>query len=132
MTRLIAVFWGALVLTVSGVAFAGGAQAQPVPPCAFTLSPPQVVQVDGVSKVTATVTPAGCAGPFRPNMSVACLHLGGHGQCMQARDDETAQVYLEPYQPGATYESSGRGCGIFFNFEPAPECQILGPVSSTL
>jgi hypothetical protein len=132
MTRVLAVFWAILALTLSSVAVAGGAHAQPVPPCAFTLSPPQVVQVDGVTKVTATVSPAGCAGPFRPSMSVACLNLGAHGQCMQARDGETAQVYLEPYQPGATYESTGRGCGIYFALEPAPECQILGPVASTL
>ncbi len=132
MTRLIAVFWGVLTLTLGGVALAGGAHGQPVPPCAFTISPPQVVQVDGVSKVTATVSPAGCAAPFRPSMSVACVYLAGYGQCSQARDNATAQVYFEPYQPGATYESSGRGCGIFFAYEPAPQCQTLGPVPSAL
>jgi hypothetical protein len=45
---------------------------------------------------------------------------------------DTAQVYFEPYKPGSTYTSSGRGCGIIVPTLPADNCQILGPLSATL
>jgi hypothetical protein len=123
-------------VVLTGIVAASGAHAQPPPnpgPCNFTLSPPQMVQVDGVAKVTATMTPAGCLAPWRPKYGVACLHIqGGAGQCTQSRGPETAQVFFEPYQPGATYVSSGRGCGAIFDFTTDPSCLAVGPINATL
>jgi hypothetical protein len=134
MIRAGVAFWAALTLALAGVVAAGAAQAEPWPPapCGFTLSPPQVVQVDGVSKVTATVTSTVCGVAASPYQSVACVELAGQqgGSCMQGTD--TAQVYFEPYQPGATYSSRGRGCGIIVPTLPADNCQILGPLTATL
>ena len=123
-------------VVLTGIAGASGAHAQPPPPpgpCNFTLSPPQMVQVGGVAKVTATLTPAGCVDPWRPKYGVACVYLqGGAGQCTQSRGPDTAQVFFEPYQPGATYVSSGRGCGAIFDFTTDPTCQAVGPINATL
>ena len=126
--------WVALTVAVTVVAVPGVAGAEPWPPspCGFTLSPPQVVDVGGVTKVTATVTSAACGVAASPYKSVACVELQGQqgGSCMQGVD--TAQVYFEPYHPGATYISRGRGCGIIVPTLPADNCQILGPYSATL
>ena len=134
MIRPVMAVWVSLILALAGVAVPGVAGAEPWPPspCGFTLSPPQVVQVGGVSKVTATVTSTVCGAAASPYQSVACLELAGQqgGSCMQGTD--TAQVYLEPYKPGATYLSRGRGCGIIVPTLPADNCQILGPISATL
>ncbi|MGV0717400.1 hypothetical protein ABQE93_18560 [Mycolicibacterium sp. XJ662] len=134
MIRAATALWVSTV-ALAGLASAATAHAQPPPlpgPCNFTLSPPQVVQVSGADMVTATVTPVGCAGMFEPKFGVACLHVqGGPGKCTQSRGPGTAQVY-EPYQPGATYVSSGRGCGAMFDFTTDPNCQLLGPVTATL
>lgn len=127
--------WAALTLAVAGVIGASAAQAEPMPPppCGFTLSPPQVVQVGGVSKVTATITSVVCGVAASPYQSVACVELAGQpgGSCMQGTD--TAQAYYsQPYTPGATYTSRGRGCGIIVPTLPADNCQILGPITATL
>ena len=122
-----------MALAVTGVVAAGVADAEPTPPCSFTLSPPQVVQVSGASFVTATVAPAGCEAPSNPHQSVACLQLQGSdspGQCMAARGILTAQVYHR-YQPGATYVSTGRGCASTGN-PPRSICQSVGPYPATL
>lgn len=123
-------------VVLAGLAGAGGAYAQPpiLPgPCNFTVSPPQVVQVGGVAKVTATVTPAGCLAPWQPKFAVACVsEVGGADQCAQSRDATPAQVFYEPYQPGKVYESSGRGCGAVFDFTTDPNCLLVGPVTATL
>ncbi|WP_123024737.1 hypothetical protein [Mycolicibacterium stellerae] len=125
----------ALTLALAGVVGAAGAHAEPMPPppCGFTLSPPHVVQVDGVSKVTATITSAVCGVAASPYQSVACVELAGQqgGSCMQGTDSAQA-YYAEPYQPGATYASRGRGCGIIVPTLPADNCQILGPITATL
>jgi hypothetical protein len=91
-----------------------------------------VVQVGGVDMVSATVTPAGCAAPWRPRLAVACLHVGEQGRCAQANDSNPAQVYFEPYSPGTTYVATGRGCGRVFDFTIDPTCQLLGPFNATL
>ena len=135
MIRAGVAFWAALTLALACVVGATAAQAEPMPPppCGFTLSPPQVVQVDGVSKVTATVTSTVCGIAASPYQSVACVEIAGQqgGSCMQGTD--TAQAYYsEPYQPGATYSSRGRGCGIIVPTLPADNCQILGPITATL
>lgn len=136
MNRALKVIGVAATAALTALANAGATQAQPPPnpgPCSFTLSPPQVVQADGVAKVTATITPAGCLAPWSPKYAVACLHLqGGEGRCAQSRGPATGQVYFEPYTPGATYVSSGRGCGAVFTFTTDPNCQALGPINATL
>ena len=133
MVRCVAVLHAVMALAVAGVAAAGIADAEPTPPCSFTLSPPQVVQVSGTSLVTATVSPAGCEVPASPHQSVACLQLQGGdsaGQCMHSGGIVTAQVYYS-YRPGATYVSTGRGCASTGN-PPRSICQVVGPFTATL
>lgn len=133
MIRLAMALGATFTLALAGV---GGstAQAEPWPPspCGFTITPPQVVAVDGVNKVTATVTSTVCGIAASPYQSVACVELEGQpgGTCMQGTDN--AQVFFEPYKPGATYSSRGRGCGIIVPTLPADNCQILGPLTATL
>jgi hypothetical protein len=134
MMRLLMAVLAATTLALAGIGGAGAAQAEPWPPspCGFSISPPQVVQVDGVSKVTATVTSTVCGIAASPYQSVACVERAGQpgGSCMQGTD--TAQAFFEPYTPGTTYISRGRGCGIIVPTLPADNCQILGPVTATL
>ena len=124
------------VLLTAGIVSAGGAQAQPPAnpgPCNFTLSPPQVIQVDGVSKVTATLTPAGCLAPWKPKYGIACLSIQGQSErCTNSRLGVPTQVFFEPYEPGATYESTGRGCSAIFDYTTDPNCLLVGPVTATL
>ena len=105
MIRVVMTVWVSSTLALAGVTGAGSASADPWPPspCGFSITPPQVVQVDGVSKVTATVTSNACGVAASPYQSVACVELAGQqgGSCMQGTD--TAQVYFQPYKPGATY-----------------------------
>jgi hypothetical protein len=135
MNRLAMPVLATLTLALAGVVGASAARAEPWPPspCGFSITPPQVVQVDGVSKVTATVTSTVCGFAASPYQSVACVELQGQpgGSCMQGTD--TAQVYFsQPYTPGATYISRGRGCGIIVPTLPADNCQILGPLTAPL
>ncbi|RAV11980.1 hypothetical protein DQP55_12840 [Mycolicibacterium sp. GF69] len=136
MSRVAKLVPVALLIAATGLLGVGSANAQPLPPpCGYTLSPPQVVNAGGVNKVTATVSFYACGAPFRPAMSVACVHLAGpgsRGQCTQARGPGAAQVFFEPYQPGATYTASGRGCGKVFEDALEPNCQMLGPINATL
>lgn len=129
------VLWVASIFALAGIAGQASAHSAPPPPgtlCAFTLSPPQVVPVDGADMVTATVTPDGCAGPFRPLISVVCVQpADSPTQCSQARDTATAQVSV-PYRPGATYTSTGRGLGAVFNDMSEPNWQLLGPFTAAL
>lgn len=122
-------------LPLAGVATAGFAAAEPPPPCAFTLSAPQVVQHGGVDVVAATVTVADCGWPAAPHLSVACVETVGAEtamQCAQGRGDQPAQVFFAPFVPGATYIATGRGCGSWIGQDPAPRCQQLGPNTATL
>jgi hypothetical protein len=134
MIRAALAIGGALILALAGAAVPGDARADPWPPspCGFSISPPQVVDVGGVPKVTATVTSTVCGVAASPYQAVACVELLGQqrSSCMQGVD--TAQVYFEPYTPGATYVSRGRGCGIIVPTLPADNCQILGPNQATL
>jgi hypothetical protein len=133
MSRVVNLLPVTLLFAGAAVAGTGPANSQPSA-CGFTLSPPQVVQTDSGSKVTATVTLVECWGPFRPELSVACVHVAGQdsqGQCTQARGPAVAQVF-QPYQPGATYTSSGRGCGTIFYDAMEPNCQLLGPIDVRL
>ena len=88
--------WAALTLALAGVA----SRVPRRPTLAAValrilhLTPPQVVQVDGVSKVTATITSVVCGVAASPYKSVACVELAGQqgGSCMQGTD--TAQALL--------------------------------------
>lgn len=135
MNRAVMVFCLPLTVALSGVVGASGAHAQPPPPgtpCSFTLSPPEVVQVSGGDMVTATMTPAGCGGPFTPRLSVACIQgADSTTQCTQARGTDPAQVFT-PYRPGATYTSTGRGLGSVFSDASEPNWLVLGPFTAVL
>ena len=135
MNRLVMVLSVALPLMLSGLAGATSAHAQPPPPgtlCSFTLTPPEVVPTSRANMVTATMTPAGCAVPFSSRMSVVCVQRADSpAQCTQARDSDTAQIFV-PYDPGATYTSTGRGLGAVFNDASEPNWQLLGPFTAVL
>ena len=104
------------------------------PPCAFTLSPPRVVQISGVNMVTATIDPAACSVSAEPTFLVACVQMRGSSsteQCDTTQGPGTAQVFYSPYRPGATYTSTGRGCASTGN-PPQSICQTTGPLTATL
>ncbi|MDT5129040.1 MAG: hypothetical protein QOH54_4684 [Mycobacterium sp.] len=128
----------ASAVTVLGVAWMPGvvsANAEAgAPPCAFTLSPPHVVQVSGRDMVTATVDPAGCVVAAEPTLSVACVQMQGSQStelCDSTEGPGTAQVYYAPYRAGATYTATGRGCASTGN-PPRSICQTSGPLTATL
>ena len=67
-----------------------------------------MVELSGTNVVTATLSPAGC-DRSASYLSVACVQLQGSdgaGVCIQAEGPNTAQVYYQPYRPGATYVST--------------------------
>jgi hypothetical protein len=127
-----------MVLTATVALALGGttavAHAEPsLPTCAYTLSPPQVVQLSGTAVVTATLSPAACDNAIA-YQTVACVQLQGSdgpGQCAQQNGILTAQVFYQPYRPGATYVATGRGCANTGN-PPNPVCQPVGPLTATL
>ncbi|MBP3083643.1 hypothetical protein [Mycolicibacterium fortuitum] len=129
----------ARLVLLSAVVIAGftaaPAHADPAPPCAFTLSPPSVVHVDGADMVSVTVSPDACGAPANPRFSVACVQRQDNAspvQCNQGKGATPAEVRT-PYRPGATYVSTGRGCGGWMGIaEIAPQCQVLGPLSAPL
>ncbi len=131
MLRTFALLAATASLLGSTVAVAG---AQPEPTaCTYELTAPTVVNVSGTNMVTATVTTRACDGAvtFR---TVACIQMqgsSGPGQCAQGRGILPAQVFFQPYRPGATYTATGRGCASKGN-PPQPYCQANGPVSATL
>jgi hypothetical protein len=132
MVRSLMALPAAAALALAGTAAVAGASPSP-PPCAYTLSPPQVVQLSGTKVVTAKLTPAAC-DRSDSYLLVACVQLQGSdgpGQCAQGQGILPAQVYYQPYRPGATYISTGRGCSSKGN-PPRPFCRPTGPVSATL
>ncbi|GJF17289.1 hypothetical protein NGTWS1803_34690 [Mycolicibacterium cyprinidarum] len=134
MARLGVVLAVAATTAFAGVAGANFAHAGPPPPCSFTLSPPQVVQVSGVNMVTATVSPM-CGPQAVPAQSVACLQMQAGDRvtrCHPSDNSGSANIFYEPYVPGATYVATGRGCAAWIGQLPAPDCQLLGPYSATL
>ncbi len=110
------------------------ADAEPAdPPCTFTLSAPHVVQVSGTDMVAVTMSPSGCDGGT-PYQSIACVELQGNTgpeNCVQNNGLLTARAYYSPYQPGATYVATGRGCSTSGN-PPEPVCEPSGPLAATL
>ena len=109
------------------------AVAEPPPTCTYNLSPPQVVDVSGTGMVTATISPGACE---RSNvyLSVACLQMQGSPnppKCQASNGVLPAQVFYAPYEPGATYVSTGRGCANTGN-PPQPVCTPVGPLTATV
>lgn len=131
MFRTLAVVAAATLILGSTPAVAG---AQPAPsPCNYELSPPSVVNVSGTDMVTATVSPRACDGAVT-FQTVACIKMQGSdgaGQCSQGRGILPAKVFFQPYRPGTTYTSTGRGCAAKGN--PVQKyCQESGPITVTL
>ncbi len=125
------------ILAAAALALAGTtpvATAEPSPPpCQYTLSPPQVVQLSGTNVVTSTLSLAACDQSVA-YQTVACVQLQGSdgpGQCAQQVGILTAQVFYQPYRPGATYTATGRGCANTGN-PPQPVCKPMGPLTATL
>jgi hypothetical protein len=84
----------------------------------------------GSGAVTAAVQSTGCAPLAVPYLTVACLQaVGGAQFCSQAQGTGPAQVSV-PYQPGVIYTATGRGCARWAGVDPAPDCQLLGPVTT--
>ena len=132
MIRSLMALPAAAMLALAGTAAVAGASPSP-PPCAYTLSPPQVVQLSGTNVVTAKLTPAAC-DRSDSYLLVACIQLQGSdgpGQCTQGEGILPAQVYYQPYRPGATYIATGRGCSSTGN-PPQPVCSPAGPLAATL
>jgi hypothetical protein len=132
MIRSPMVLTAAVALALCGTAAVAYAEPS-APPCAYTLSPPQVVQLSGTNVVTATLTPAACS-QSDSYLLVACVQLQGSdgpGQCAQGQGILPAQVFYQPYRPGATYISTGRGCSSKGN-PPQPFCQPTGPLTAAL
>lgn len=97
----------------------------PPPPCQFELS------VTRIEAVAATVQSTGCAALAAPYSAVACLQPSdGSISCVQSRGEDAARIVL-PYRPGVVYTASGRGCAGWVGLPPAPDCQLLGPNSTT-
>ena len=132
MSRSPIALTAAVVLTLSGTAAVANAEPS-APPCSYRLSPPQVVQLSGTNVVTATLSPAAC-NQSTAYLTVACVQLQGSdgpGQCAQQNGILTAQVFYQPYRPGGTYVSTGRGCANTGN-PPQGVCVPIGPLTATL
>ena len=133
MIRSLIAIPAAVALALAGTTAVAGASPSPAPPCAYTLSPPQVGQLSGTNVVIATLTPAAC-DQSDSYLLVACVQMHGSdgpGQCAQSEGILPAQVFYQPYRPGATYVSTGRGCSSKGN-PPKPVCSSTGPLTATL
>lgn len=131
MIRSLTLLIAAVTLPLAGTAAV--AAAEPPPTCTYNLSPPQLVDVSGTDMVTATISPGACE---RSNayLSVVCLQMQGSPgapKCEQNTGVLSAQVFYAPYQPGATYVSTGRGCANTGN-PPLPVCTPVGPFTATI
>jgi hypothetical protein len=132
MLRLPTVLSAAVTLALAGLAPVASAEPGQ-PPCQYTLSAPQVVPLGSGSAVTATLSVGACNQSVA-YLTVACVQLqggDGPGQCAQQNGILTAQVFYQPYRPGATYVATGRGCANTGN-PPQPICQSMGPQTATL
>jgi hypothetical protein len=121
------------LLALAGVPAVVSHAETEAPPCAFTLSPPHVVQVSGRDMVTATVDPAACVDASVTSSS-ACVQMQGSSsaeQCDVTPGPRMAQVYYAPYRPGSVYTATGRGCASTGN-PPSSICQTVGPLTATL
>ncbi|WP_099041531.1 hypothetical protein [Mycobacterium neglectum] len=131
MVRSLMFLIAAATLPIAGTAAV--AMAEPPPTCTYNLSAPQVVDVSGTQMVTATISPGACE---RSNafLSVACLQRQGSPDAPKCESNNgmlAAQVFYAPYQPGATYVSTGKGCANTGN-PPQPVCTPVGPFTATI
>lgn len=132
MIRLPMVLSAAVALALAGIAPVASAEPNQ-PPCQYTLSPPQVVPLGSGNAVSATLSVGACNQSVA-YLTVACVQLqggDGPGQCAQQNGILTAQVFFQPYHPGATYVSTGRGCANTGN-PPQPICETFGPITATV
>jgi hypothetical protein len=126
------------LMTVIAVYPAGVAHASPsdddgTGQCTFVLSQPKVIQLSGMSLVSATMRPGPCTIHATPNLSVVCLSVAGsgsQGECASKNGQDPAEVRY-PYQPGATYVLRGQGCASTF-VPPYTLCQDFGPTQISL
>lgn len=134
---LIALWAGLLMAFIAvhpvGVSLAAPSDDDGTGQCTFVLSPPRVVQISGLSLVSATMRPGPCTIHATPNLSVVCLSVAGsgsQGECASKNGQDPAEVRF-PYQPGATYVVRGQGCASTF-VPPYTLCQDFGPTQITL
>jgi hypothetical protein len=126
------VLTAAVALALAGTAAVAHAEPNTTT-CSYTLTPPRVVQLSGTDVVTATLSPAAC-DQAETYLSVACIQLQGSdgpGQCTQGEGILPAQIFYQPYRPGATYIATGRGCSNKGN-PRQPFCQSAGPLAAAL
>jgi hypothetical protein len=117
----------------AGIAHASPSDDDGTGQCTFVLSQPKVVQMSGLSLVSATMRPGPCTIHATPNLSVVCLSVvgsGTQGECASKNGQDPAEVRY-PYQPGATYVLRGQGCASTF-VPPYTLCQDFGPTQITL
>ncbi len=101
--------------------------------CSFVLTPPEVVQVSGESKVLVTMHPGPCTTAAVPNSQVVCVSVAGDGSpghCAYKSGQETVRMYYF-YRPGATYVVKAQGCADSIT-PPYTLCQNFGPTQTTL
>ncbi|MDT5199921.1 MAG: hypothetical protein QOH34_1443 [Mycobacterium sp.] len=138
LPRFLTVLWTGLSMAFVAVSPAGVSHAEPsgdegTGQCTFVLSQPKVVQISGLSLVSATMRPGPCTIHASPNLSVVCLSVAGsgsQGECASKNGQDPAEVRY-PYQPGATYVLRGQGCASTF-VPPYTLCQDFGPSQITL
>ncbi|MDT5305173.1 MAG: hypothetical protein QOE48_841 [Mycobacterium sp.] len=138
LPRFLTVLSAGLLMVFVAVCPAGVAHASPsdddeTGQCTFVLSQPKVVQISGLSLVSATMRPGPCTIHASPNLSVVCLSVAGsgsQGECASKNGQDPAEVRY-PYQPGATYVLRGQGCASTF-VPPYTLCQDFGPSQITL
>ncbi|GAC1398249.1 MAG: hypothetical protein NVSMB60_09050 [Mycobacterium sp.] len=140
MTRCVTAAVSVLSTALFVLGSCGAAAADPSsdgaaqPSCTYTLSSPELVQVSGVTMVSATLAPFPCTGSINPNSMTVCVKAQGdytNGQCAFESRPVAAQVYFAPYRRGTTYVSTGRGCGSVFTAEGSI-CASEGPKAATL
>lgn len=138
MIRYFAVLRAVSLTALVAGCLAGTSQASPSDgdekgSCSFILTPPSVVQVSGLSLVSATLQPGPCTMEAQPNLSVVCLSVAGgdsQGECASKNGQNPAEVRY-PYQPGTTYILRAQGCAGLFQ-PPYTICQNFGPTRATL
>jgi len=136
LRRSLATLWVGLLMAFIAVCPAGVSHASPSGgddpgQCTFVLTPPKVVQVSGLSLVSATLGPGPCTMHASPNSSTVCLSVAGsQGECASKNGPDLA-VARYPYQPGTTYVVRAEGCASLF-VPPYTLCQNFGPSQFTL
>lgn len=122
-----------IIVCSAGISHASPSEGDPTGQCSFVLTPPQVVQVNGVSEVSAAMHPGSCTIDANPSSEVVCLSIqgdGSSGQCKYKAGQEPV-VISYAYRPGATYVLKAQGC-VSTITPPYTLCQNFGPSQTTL